>query len=236
MARRAPAAHVRHRPEVLDVRRSGRQEVNRAHDAVPVPPGLGELGVLAAVHDHLEHVRAPGPEPARGHGERGVRVDVPADPAAVQDHRRVPAHAVEADQPAEPAGRGRATKLVRYRRTVPGRAPAARGSRTRSAREPAASHRPPARSGRAAFAAGRALALGLGLLWRRRLGGGGRCRLDAHLPPARQRVLRRHRALSRRGGGSPRSAMRVVTRAERRIRRSTVAIRKKEVTHGYRCG
>ena len=95
----------------------------------------GSIGVLAAVHDHHELVGPAGAQAAGLERERRVGVDVAADAAPVQDHGRVAAHALEANQPAEAARRGRAREAARGS-GAPGRdrATAGRACRTRSAR------------------------------------------------------------------------------------------------------
>ena len=153
----------------------------------------GSCGFLRPSTITSSTFRAPGPEPARRHGERRVRVDVAADPAAVEDHRGVAAHAVEADQPAEAA---------RGRRADEGHAVAAHGARIELRESAGVEHArhvgglpgairlggPPGRRHRDR----RALAVRLGLLGRGRLRGCRSGRLDTHLPPAGQRVRGRH--------------------------------------------
>ena len=102
---RSAALDARERPQVVDVRGAGRHEPHGANHSVPVPPSLRKPRVLAPVHDHHELVGLPRAQAARLDGEGRVGIDVAADPAAVQKHARVAAHALELDQPAE-AGRG----------------------------------------------------------------------------------------------------------------------------------
>ena len=200
-ARRPLAAHPRHRAEVLDVRRPGGHQLHRADDPVPVPPGLGYVGVLAAVHDHHQRVRPARTQPARRHREGRVGVEVPADPLPVQVHAGVPAHALEADQPAEAPGCGRALERDPV---TPHRPRKQRGERA-AVEDARHVRRPPgARCLRGAarwgWRHGGSLSLRSGLLRRGRLGQGGRGGLEAHLPATRQGPLGGHRLLGRRGG------------------------------------
>ena len=110
-ARGRPAAgHVGHRPEVAQVGAAGRDQVDRAHDPAPVPPALGQARVLAAVDHDDEPVRASGAHAASLERERGVGVDVLAQPPAVQEDGGGAPHALELDQPAEAARRLRARR------------------------------------------------------------------------------------------------------------------------------
>ena len=96
-------------PEVLDVRRSGR---HRACTGRTIPfqfhHASGSSGFLRPSTITASSFGRPGRRPRAGDVNGVYGIDVAADPAAVQDHRRVAAHAVEADQPAEPARGGRA--------------------------------------------------------------------------------------------------------------------------------
>jgi hypothetical protein len=106
--RRAAAPHPGHRPQVVEVRGPGRDQPHRPHDPAPVPPALWQARVLAAVDDHDQLVRAPGPQPARLEGEGRVGVDVAAQPAPVEEHGGAAPDALELDQPAKAARRARA--------------------------------------------------------------------------------------------------------------------------------
>ena len=201
--RRAGPRHLtlRHRAEVAHVRAPHRLQVDGADDAAPVPPALGQVRVLAAVHDHGQLVDAPGPQPASVHVERGVRVGVAADAAAVQEHGGLAADALEADPPAEPPRRLGPGELD------PVAAHAAGVERGERARVEHARHLrgPPGRvhargAARRRVGGGGRLALRRGLLRRGRLRRCGRGGVGAHLPSRRERHARRRRRGRGRGG------------------------------------
>ena len=162
----------------------------------------GRLRVLAPVDDHDELVPPPRPQAAGLHRERRIGIDVAPDAAPVQEHARVAADALEAQQPAEPARSGRAAEA---HSVAPHLAGIQRGQRARveHARHPC---RLPLTRRLGGHSGGRGRdrrpdAVGRGLLGRRRLrlrrGG----RRHAQLPAARQRQLARGRGERGRGQG-----------------------------------
>ena len=175
-------------------------QLHRPHDPGPVPPGLRQLGVLAPVDDHHQLVLPPRAQAARLDRERRVGIGVAPDAAPVQEHARVAADALEAQQPAEPARGGRpdeahpvAAHLARIQRGQRACVEHARHGRLLPLARRLGGHAGRCGGNRRPGALGRGLLRGCRLGLRR--GGRG----HTHLPPARERLLARRRGERRRG-------------------------------------
>ena len=161
----------------------------------------GRSGSLRLSTTTVSWLTLPGAQAASVHVERGVRVRVAADAAAVQEHGGLAADALEADPPAEPPrrlGPGELDPVAAHAAGVE-RGERARVEHARHLRGPPGRVHARGAAGRRVGGGGR-LALRRGLLRRGRLRRGGRGGVGAHLPSRRERHARRRRRGRGRGG------------------------------------